>query len=335
MKKTFLKLCVVIPMRNSSSTIVDTLDGIRKQTYPVEEIVVVDNASTDNSAELVEKYIKRYKSFPLKLLKNKKDLMIARSILRGVHATKAPYIIFTQADITFVTTKEIEKLVKPFEKDQTVIATYGSNENPVKLWMKYPFWEKVLMSYDTGRVQAPGFLGKDDCIQRKAYLSVGGHDIVSFDAYGCEDANLHLRLKKRGKIVKTNAKVYHSHYLHPDFGLGHLFWKKKFTASGYGRFLRVHKAYNDIWGMTSMLIKLVLAIGSLIPGLQTLFIPLVIIFPFIYYKRMFTTSQTLRDPRILLLPFIGIILIYYEAFWTVKTFLEPIKSLESKEKLPA
>lgn len=324
-KKAFLKLCVVIPMRNSSSTIKDTLDGLRKQTYPIEDVVVVDNASTDNSAEIVETYIKKYKSFPLRLLRNKTDMMIARSIIRGVKATKSPYIVFTQSDITFVTPRELEKLVSPIEKDPHVIATFGSNENPVKLWMRYPFWEKVLMAYDTGKVQAPGFLGKDDCIQRKAYMSVGGHDTYSFDDYGCEDANLHLRLKKIGKIIKTSARVYHSHYLHPDFGLGHLLWKKKFTACGYGRFLRVHGLRLDFMGMASMLVKPFLAIGSFIPGINFLAIPLLILFPFAYYKRMFTTKTTLSDPKIFLLPFVGIFLIYFETFWTIRTFLLPVK----------
>jgi hypothetical protein len=45
---------VVIPCYNSSGTLLRAIDSVRRQTVPVAEIIVVDDGSTDGSADLVE-----------------------------------------------------------------------------------------------------------------------------------------------------------------------------------------------------------------------------------------------------------------------------------------
>ena len=53
-----MKISVVIPMYNASSTIVRALDSIKEQTFKCNyEIIVVNDGSKDNSQEIVEKYI--------------------------------------------------------------------------------------------------------------------------------------------------------------------------------------------------------------------------------------------------------------------------------------
>ncbi|MCF8609811.1 glycosyltransferase [Gordonia sp. HY285] len=53
-------LSVVIPAFNEEDAIGRCLDHLLNQTRPVDEIVVVDNASTDGTAEIVVEYIRRY-----------------------------------------------------------------------------------------------------------------------------------------------------------------------------------------------------------------------------------------------------------------------------------
>ena len=53
-----LKLSVVIPVRNEEVNIIDLLRDLEAQTYPIQlfEILVIDDASTDNTANLVSNY---------------------------------------------------------------------------------------------------------------------------------------------------------------------------------------------------------------------------------------------------------------------------------------
>ena len=62
---------IIITMYNSSKTIEKCLQSMLNQTHKNVEIIVVDDASNDNSIELVEKYIKKNNN--IKLIKNKEN----------------------------------------------------------------------------------------------------------------------------------------------------------------------------------------------------------------------------------------------------------------------
>src|SRR5450759_3040418 len=51
-----IKISVVIPAKNRAHTLPRCLDSILGQTYPAAEIIVVDDASIDNTREVVESY---------------------------------------------------------------------------------------------------------------------------------------------------------------------------------------------------------------------------------------------------------------------------------------
>lgn len=51
-----MKISAVIPLYKAEDYIVETLDSIMKQTYPVEEVLVIDDCGSDRSAEIVEQY---------------------------------------------------------------------------------------------------------------------------------------------------------------------------------------------------------------------------------------------------------------------------------------
>lgn len=53
-------VCVCIPTYNAAATIAGTLDSIVSQTYAPLAVIVVDNASTDGTSDIVRRYVRRY-----------------------------------------------------------------------------------------------------------------------------------------------------------------------------------------------------------------------------------------------------------------------------------
>jgi len=52
-----LLVSVIITTKNSSSTLINCLESIKKQTYKNIEIILVDNNSIDRTKEIASKYI--------------------------------------------------------------------------------------------------------------------------------------------------------------------------------------------------------------------------------------------------------------------------------------
>jgi len=63
-----VKLSVIIPAYNKENKILKTLDSIANQSFRDLEIIVVDDGSTDNTKNVIEKYIQEKNDDRIKLL---------------------------------------------------------------------------------------------------------------------------------------------------------------------------------------------------------------------------------------------------------------------------
>lgn len=92
-----MELCVVIPARNEEVRIREQLDALLDQDWPGQwEIVVVDNGSTDATADVVRDYVSRDSRVRYLSATEKADQSYAAN--RGVEATAADAVVFCDAD---------------------------------------------------------------------------------------------------------------------------------------------------------------------------------------------------------------------------------------------
>ena len=106
-----MKFSVVVPLYNKEKEIVDTLNSILNQTYKPDEVIVVDDGSTDKSIEVVEKNFKN----KVKIIKQKNcGVSCARN--RGIKEAKNEFICFLDADDLWENTflEEVAKLIKDY-----------------------------------------------------------------------------------------------------------------------------------------------------------------------------------------------------------------------------
>ena len=68
-----LKVSVIIPNYNYQDFIIERIDSILLQTYPIYELVILDDCSTDNSREVIEEKIKTIKDVKVTFIENEKN----------------------------------------------------------------------------------------------------------------------------------------------------------------------------------------------------------------------------------------------------------------------
>ena len=90
------KLSVVLSSFNYASVLGQALDSIFAQSYPPDEFIIIDDASTDKSADIINTYAERH-SF-IRFVQNSVNQGILPVINHGLKLSRCEYIGYTSAD---------------------------------------------------------------------------------------------------------------------------------------------------------------------------------------------------------------------------------------------
>jgi glycosyltransferase involved in cell wall biosynthesis len=108
MDKTLPFVSVIIPVLNGERTLRDCLNSLLKMDYPEErrEILVVDNGSTDSTAEIIKNLPVRY------VQERRRGIPYARN--KGIEESRGEIIAYTDSDCV-VSKRWLSELVQGFE----------------------------------------------------------------------------------------------------------------------------------------------------------------------------------------------------------------------------
>jgi len=106
------KISVIIPMYNSAKYIEECVQSVLNQTYKNIELIIVDDMSSDNSVEIVE----RFDDDRIKLIKLAKNVGAALARNRGIDEATGECICFIDSDDYWIADK-LEKQIRFIEKN--------------------------------------------------------------------------------------------------------------------------------------------------------------------------------------------------------------------------
>lgn len=115
-------ISVVIPSYNAAKWLPETIDSVLKQTHQETEIIIVDDHSTDNTKEVVDRYIQKFGESKIQYSRNEKNLGECITSRRGFEAAKGEYICRLSADDMYF---DILKLENQYEYMELVQADWS------------------------------------------------------------------------------------------------------------------------------------------------------------------------------------------------------------------
>ncbi len=89
-------LSVIMPNYNHAKFLPRSLGALLQQSVQPTEIIVIDDASTDNSLEVIHEFVAQYPV--IRFFRNEKNLGAAPTVLRGVNLAQGDFIFSTAAD---------------------------------------------------------------------------------------------------------------------------------------------------------------------------------------------------------------------------------------------
>lgn len=241
-----MDLSIIIVNWNVRNALKGCLESIRKNVGSiVYEVIIVDNNSSDGSAEMIEK------EYPeLTLIRNRQNFGYGRANNQGIMKAKGKYVLILNPD-TIVLSKTVEKMYRFLEENPRVVAcgpaVLDSNYQPFQPMNFDPtFWE--LFGKDTffrrffpklcsprypqpkKRCEVERLSGCCFLSRREALKTAGLFDERIFLFY--EEADLFFRLRRKGWAV----------YYLPDLSIVHLHGKSISLFSRFQEELFIRKS---------------------------------------------------------------------------------------------
>lgn len=116
------KVSVIIPNYNYQDFIIERIDSIVNQSYPIYEIVILDDASTDNSVSVIEEKLNSIHHIPTKFIKNETNSgCVFKQWLKGLENITGDYFWIAEADDS-ADPLFLETAMKGFENERVVLS---------------------------------------------------------------------------------------------------------------------------------------------------------------------------------------------------------------------
>ncbi|QMV41671.1 glycosyltransferase family A protein [Cohnella cholangitidis] len=198
-----MKISAIVPLYNGEKYILDTLKHLERQIYPLHEIIVVNDCSTDRSAEIVDTFIANSRIKTSHII-NDRNSGVSYSRNRGIRESSGEAILFMDADDLAhnrLTQSHVELWENVQFRQRWVLshsAFQQMNEQGEVLEGVFRFKQvspEEILGYEIVRnyVYLSGTI-----VDKEAILAVGGFDEKLTH---CEDWDLWLRLAVRGGFL--------------------------------------------------------------------------------------------------------------------------------------
>lgn len=184
------KISVIVPNYNYARYFNQRIDSILRQTYPIYELIVLDDCSSDNSEIVIEKKMaevrERHSELRVQLIKNIGNSGKAMvQWKKGIEAATGDYIWIAEAD-DLSRRKFLEEVMKGFD-DPGVVMSYTES----------------MVINGRGIIIAPNFRWSRDKEKtghyRKNYIKDGKQEIEEIMAIRCTVPNVSAAVFKNNK----------------------------------------------------------------------------------------------------------------------------------------
>ena len=157
---------LITPCHNSSGFIRRLLDSVLEQSYEKIEMVTVDNASEDNTPDIIKSYMPKFeaKGYTLSYFLQD-DLGPSAGIQTGLRVITGEYLLMPDSDDWYAGPKSIETFVNKFKELSDEYAIIRCQQN----FVDEETMKTIGISYQDATEDDPGTLFEDCLFGRNGY----------------------------------------------------------------------------------------------------------------------------------------------------------------------
>ncbi len=198
------KLSIIIPVYNEEKTLKKIVDKVEKVKIPKikKELIIINDASKDNSEKIINKLKKKYKN--IKYFSHEKNQGKGAAIRIGLKHFNGDIFVIQDGDLEY-NPQEFKRLIKPIIKGQTKVV-YGSRFKEKKIeYHKYPlyYFGNKFLTLLTSILYLRKITDMETC-----YKMIH-KDVIDkiLDKYGLNAKKFDFEPEITAKIIKSGYKI--------------------------------------------------------------------------------------------------------------------------------
>jgi len=198
-------ISVIIPVRNDRKNLNHSLDAILASSYDSYEIIVVDDCSTDDSAEISSR-----EGVKVHQLAHQSGPSAARNY--GARMAIGDILLFVDSDV-LVQTNTMEKIAHDFIENPDIVAVFGSyDDSPAAADVLSQFRNLFHhFIHQNSKEKAKTFWAGCGAIYKELFFDLDGFNEQLYTKPSIEDIELGIRISKKGYKIMLDKDLQVKH----------------------------------------------------------------------------------------------------------------------------
>ncbi|HEU0136245.1 MAG TPA: glycosyltransferase [Flavobacterium sp.] len=261
-----IAVSVIVCAKNEADNVTRFVPLLAEQDYPDFEIILIDDASSDNTLDIFEAFEQQYSNIRLVKVENIEAFWGNKkfALTLGIKAATKEYLLFTDADCYPISKNWIMEMSSQFTMNKTIVLGYGAYEKIAGSFLnKIIRFETMLTAvqyFSWAKAGKPYMgVGRNLAYKKEEFFNVNGFIDHMKIRSGDDDLFINQAATAKNTTINFNADSFT--YSEPKKSFSEWFRQKRrhvSTASHYKFFDRAQLAVFYISQLLFILLPIVL-----------------------------------------------------------------------------
>lgn len=317
-----IAVSVIICAKNEAKNLQNFLPFIIEQNYKNFEIVLINDASSDETQEVMEAF--REENVNIKIINventeafwgNKKY-----ALTLGIKAAKHEHLLFTDADCKPVSKNWITNMTKNFSNSKTIILGYGKykkEKSLVNLFIRFETLLTAIQYFSYAKLGNPYMaVGRNLAYTKTNFFNVKGFIKHIKIKSGDDDLFIQDAANKENTVICTRANSFTESLAPTSFKSWFQQKRRHISTANYYKFK--HQFFLGLFFVSKVFFLLLATISFFIYSWKII-LPIVLFYYLVQFLVVGFSAKKLKETKIIyFLPFleIGLLLFQFSIFIT-------------------